>query len=799
MAAALVAVVAALLTPAPALGQEPLSVEELGLEVTTGFDGNVVTGAWRPIEVRLAPQRPFAGRFLVAADLETGRQLYRRDVEVTAGGAQVHRFLVPGGIGQVQVQVVDDRDRTVTVRPASTSVAGFLVGVLEGLDAARVPSLTPQTYGQRAQIVAVPHEMLTLGPRALESVSTLITTHRDLAGLPDETRQVVADAVASGLQLVVAEPTSADLGLPWTPLAALGAQFEPTPAAWATTAAELLDPAAAPGGTAYAAVRAGTGRITVVSALPDAGADPTLWEPLLQPADTPASQSGTNLVTSLDNAARAVLGSGDPGDLPSVGVMALFFLAYLVLVGPVNGFVLARIGRRELAWATIPVLTVVFAVAAFFGAAGARPGQGVATSLGWWVDGQGQQLVIGAVQSPRQGDHTISLPGTGWDVVNVGFSSRAQVTTDSDVDVRLSLQALGTGIVAGMTRTESPPPLVVEAAILDGDLRLEVTNQSTTDLDNVELRLGSLNRPLADALPAGETLVETVDLPDQLPVLGPFFFEENVRFDNRGRRIGGLETLVQTMSWSALDGHPGLVWVTAETSGSMGLAAPAIDGAGPTHRGTMVAVGTTPTTTDDAISIFEAQRELIPGIRNVWRPGPLSVEGNQSVIRYRLPNEGRVTSLEFSLDRGEGGQFVDFAQPGFECHQVERRDADGNLVEVFEQCEPPVCPDDALSCLFGGRDVEICLADGSCLRHIGAALGQAPPPPDVPLEVGGLQMWDWIDDRWVDFQPGVGVGTTTDVDRWLSPLGEILVRSSGSGGLLDVSGRGIGATVEGTA
>jgi hypothetical protein len=383
--------------------------------------------------------------------------------------------------------------------------------------------------------------------------------------------------------------------------------------------------------------------------------------------------------------------------------------------------------------------------------------------------------------------------------VNVGFSSRAQVTTGGDVDVRLSLQALGTGIVAGMARIESPPPLLVEAAVVGGDLRLEVTNQSTTDLDNVEIRMGSLNRPLADALPAGETVVETVDLPDELPVLGPFFFEENARFDNMGRRIGGLETLVQTMSWSALDGHPGLVWVTAEAASTVGLAEPSIDGSSPTHRGTLVAVGTTPTTTDDAISVFEAQRELLPGLRNVWRPGPLSVEGNQSVVRYRLPNEGRITSLEFSLDRGEGGQFVDFVEPGFDCHQVERRDADGNLVEVFEDCEPPVCPDDAVSCVFGNQDVEICFDNGDCLLHVGAAGGVVAPRPEVPLEVGGLQMWDWIDDRWVDFQPGVGVGTTTDVDRWLSPLGEILVRSSGSGGLLDVSGRGIGATVEGRA
>jgi hypothetical protein len=475
--------------------------------------------------------------------------------------------------------------------------------------------------------------------------------------------------------------------------------------------------------------------------------------------------------------------------------MAVFFLLYLVLVGPVNGFVLTRLGRRELAWATIPALTIVFAIAAFFGAAGARPGQGVASNLGWWIDGQGQQLAIGAVQSPRQGDHTITMPGPGWDVVNVGFGNRARITTGGDVDVRLSLEALGTGIVAGMARLDAPPPLLVEAAILDGSLRLEVTNQSTTDLDHVEVRLGSLNRSLTDALPAGETVVETVALPEQLPILGPFFFEENVRFDNMGRRIGGLESLVQTLAWAGLDGHPGVVWITAEAPTSMGLTVPAIDGASPSHRGSLVAVGVTPTTTGDAVNVFEAQRELIPATRNVWRPGPLSVEGNQAVVRYRLPNEGRVTSLVFSLDRGQGGGFVDIIEPGFECHQVERRDADGNLVEVFEQCEPPICPDDAVACEFNDQDVRICFADGDCVTHLGGAF--VGPQPGVPAQVGGLQMWDWMGRRWVDFQQGVGVGTTTEVGRWLSPLGEVLVRTSGD--LLDVSGRGIGATVADSA
>lgn len=71
-----------------------------------------------------------------------------------------------------------------------------------------------------------------------------------------------------------------------------------------------------------------------------------------------------------------------PGDaLPPSSTLILIFLAYLIVVGPINHLVLARFDRRELTWVTIPVLVLLFAGGTYF--------------VGFL--GQGRDVIINAV------------------------------------------------------------------------------------------------------------------------------------------------------------------------------------------------------------------------------------------------------------------------------------------------------------------------------------------------------------------------------------------------------------------
>lgn len=110
----------------PARAQTPLDAEQLGLDVTVGYSGRAVRGAWLPVAVTLAPSRLFAGDVGVVADTGTGQVVESRPVEVAAGSTKVFRFLVPPSHA-LSVQVAaQDAEEGLTVRPALDFADGFL-------------------------------------------------------------------------------------------------------------------------------------------------------------------------------------------------------------------------------------------------------------------------------------------------------------------------------------------------------------------------------------------------------------------------------------------------------------------------------------------------------------------------------------------------------------------------------------------------------------------------------------------------------------------------------------------------
>lgn len=63
-------------------------------------------------------------------------------------------------------------------------------------------------------------------------------------------------------------------------------------------------------------------------------------------------------------AAKSAISSLPSLRLPSAGLLFLFIFIYIVTIGPLNYLVLKRIGRRELAWFTIPGLALAFTLVA---------------------------------------------------------------------------------------------------------------------------------------------------------------------------------------------------------------------------------------------------------------------------------------------------------------------------------------------------------------------------------------------------------------------------------------------------
>ena len=102
--------------------------------------------------------------------------------------------------------------------------------------------------------------------------------------------------------------------------------------------------------------------------------------------------------------------------LPEALAMIGFLLLYVVLIGPVNYLLLSRIGRREFAWFSIPVLIVVFTIIAWVTGFNLRGSEVVLSRLSVvesWPESDTSHVrqLIGLL-SPRRANYEMSFPDT---------------------------------------------------------------------------------------------------------------------------------------------------------------------------------------------------------------------------------------------------------------------------------------------------------------------------------------------------------------------------------------------------
>lgn len=780
--------------------------EALGLEVIAGFDGHTVRSTWTPVTVVMEPDRPVRAELVVASPYDLGTTLQPREVEVAAGVRKSFPFLVPGDADRLQVQVtlLGEDGEPLVVRPRLARTSGILVGLVGGLDPADGPSFTLDRLDEPATYVAVDDAVLDLGGRALESLDAIAVRQGDLVDLDDAQRTGIAEAVTHGLQLVVTEVTSTELGMPWQPFTAIeDTGLVRAPGAWAASLRDLQPPdVEARGGptpTSVAAMQAGRGRIAVTTfGFQDPGVG-GVWAELLQP--TAAVRGAIGDYASPAFAANATeLFRTSTGQPPSLVWLAIFLVAFLVVAGPLTGVVLRRRGRPELAWVVVPVVTAVFVAGAFVGASGTRPAVGVSGRAAMWLDGVGSTVAMSALRAPTAGDHTITLPGQDWQVVAGGNLHRARVQADEATDTvattfSLSSQALG-GVTAWRT-IDSAPPLAVEVAIVDGQARVEVTNTSEVVLRSVRLQIGGTASNLAGQLDPGQTHTEAIDLPARPQATQNTFFNW---FDRRQGRDTAL-AMQAGIAAQMMERGVGIAWVSAAADDPFDLGLPTIDERAPIDAGTFIAVGVTPTPTDDATSGFEVQGTAFVNFNNeFWTDGIGLVGGfGQLPIRFRLPHEGTATALTFDVQEANpfGGREMFPLVPG-DCVDIERRDGNTDqVIETVTVCDGPVeandllCPDDADFCFvseFG--DGEVCFPDGGC-----EVFRPVPRVDDDPTVPTGLEAWDRVAREWVVVEPD---STTApgEIERWMSPLGEVWVRPSGDIFQFDLFAQSVQVSVE---
>ena len=186
-----------------------------------------------------------------------------------------------------------------------------------------------------------------------------------------------------------------------------------------------------PGGPAAVAGPYGAGTVTLTASDPPPGAPvltaalPPVWSTLLGSRPPPSTLVLRRAAT------REEFGSNDFGDgrlrlsdtvirgpsldAPGTLVIGGFLLAYLVILVPVNYFVLKKMDRKEWAWGTIPALVLLFAAGTFAVGYAAKGGR-VFVNRAALIEtraGRAEAAAVGEVGvfSPRRASYDIALPG----------------------------------------------------------------------------------------------------------------------------------------------------------------------------------------------------------------------------------------------------------------------------------------------------------------------------------------------------------------------------------------------------
>ncbi len=336
---------------------------------------------------------------------------------------------------------------------------------------------------------------------------------------------------------------------------------------------------------ATSAVGRGFGPKAMSVAVVAKGTGPPLGAAAVPPANP------EELLGILSNTAAAAV--------PPVGLLGGLLVLYVLITGPVNYAVLRAAGRRELMWATVPVIALFFtstAYAAGFGVHGAS-----------YLDNEVQVLRLsptGAVEihsfhgvfPPHRGDFTVAMPANtlastalgGLSAV-AGGGEKAVVETGSRTEVQLKGTAYG-GMRTLSTLTVSRPPvrsgLGLEAHLRLVAGRIQGTLKNDGDQPVRSLRLVSGTGQQADLVPGELAAHATAAVDARLAGAGsatPFpqgsgVYSPNPSSPAEYRREGVLR-LAAAQAVTGGQGEWALVGLT-DPVGSL-----SIEGGRPTHTG----------------------------------------------------------------------------------------------------------------------------------------------------------------------------------------------------------------------
>jgi hypothetical protein len=575
------------------------------LDVRAGFAGAYRLGEWFPVSVSIGNDGPDLRCVLEwSFPGQLGEQTFRQSIDLPRGSRK-HVTLdvfARGFARNGQLRVLEGETALVTrdLSLDSADEAVFLAGVISS-DPAMLNSLNSlQIAGfSSTQVRHLDAADLPEHTALLRGLNALFLHDLDSAALSPAQRDALGLWVSLGGQLVVsggvggqkAADGLADL-LPvqvggslaegdLTPLAELaGAGALPNPVAPLSSAQPRPQAEQLPPGTGLLyRWRYGSGLATFsafdFAILRGWTGEGALWGRLLerQAVLTPGYGARLSQTSLLE---RGVLRLPSL-NLPSTGVVMVFLLAYVLMIGPINYLVLRRMRRLEWAWLSIPLVVLMFAGGLYVVGVGLRGGQSQINqaAIVQGAEGQSRAFATGFVGlfSPRRAAYTLGFPAQTLVGGSPGrFTANEQfeaVVADESGARSIRVLADVVSVTTFVAEQMVDLPVSVQSNLTsDGSgIRGEVRNTGAGALEDVMIVRGNAFARLGALSPGTSQQIEAGSLQPGFPASavltdsGPFDRQEMLRvlFDRDAIRLrnsglaGGLsdEQGVYLLGWAS--------------------------------------------------------------------------------------------------------------------------------------------------------------------------------------------------------------------------------------------------------
>jgi hypothetical protein len=523
------------------------------MTIRAGYDGSYRAGEWFPVSIELLNTGPdvvgelewqFPGQrndpaFRTVVDLPRGAQkrvtmsafsrsyarsgqvrLFSNDVVIAEAAADLDpidpdRFLV----------AVASSDPTLLNALESVRIAGSAGTLVRHV---RLEDLPPDVQSLRAVNALFLHDIDTaaLSPAQRDTLSLWVSLGGQLVVSGGAGGQRTAAAVADMLPVEVGSAvTDGAIGA----ILALGRNPLPSQATQAPLVELRPRSGAQPllSGLVYQQpYGAGLAAITAFdfALLRGWQSEPEVWDAVLRPVAEFVPGAGAR--GSNDNLLRAALQLPGLG-LPSAGVLLLFLLSYIVILGPINYLVLRRLRRLEWAWISVPLIVLLFAGGLYVAGFGLRGSQSEVNQITVVQSTEGQRRGVATafigVFSPRRAIYSIALPPnslvhdmTDWD--EIPGRRAPSITRDSGVelpDVLVDVRSVRT--IIAESSIDQPSPVESQLAPSGNELRGEIRNSSAEALDHVLLVRGGSYIDLGTLGPGGSRSVDTASASGNFP------------------------------------------------------------------------------------------------------------------------------------------------------------------------------------------------------------------------------------------------------------------------------------------